>query len=73
MFIISSSNSRHCANDFRLSDDNFADHIVDEKIAISEYSLSASVSVKFCIALFAQFKLSLVLFQVACGKVTNCV
>jgi rRNA small subunit pseudouridine methyltransferase Nep1 len=24
--------------------DNFADHLVDEKIAISEYSLSASVA-----------------------------
>jgi rRNA small subunit pseudouridine methyltransferase Nep1 len=26
------------------SPDNFADHMVDEKIAISEYSLSASVA-----------------------------
>ncbi|POY74124.1 putative rRNA small subunit pseudouridine methyltransferase Nep1 [Rhodotorula taiwanensis] len=31
--------------------DNFADHLVDEKIAISEYSLSASVACgKFCCA-----------------------
>lgn len=31
--------------------DNFADHMVDEKIAISEYSLSASVACgKFCCA-----------------------
>ena len=28
----------------RCRPDNFADHLVDEKIAISEYSLSASVA-----------------------------
>jgi rRNA small subunit pseudouridine methyltransferase Nep1 len=33
-------------------EDNFADHLVDEKIAISQYSLSASVACgKFCCAI----------------------
>jgi hypothetical protein len=54
---------------FLNSEDNFADHIVDEKIAISEYSLSASVRAwPFVRRLRCEPPhLSL---QVACGKVT---
>jgi rRNA small subunit pseudouridine methyltransferase Nep1 len=36
--------SRLTTDDSFLRPDNFADHMVDEKIAISEYSLSASVA-----------------------------
>ena len=44
------------ASDANFSADNFADQYVDQKISISDYSLSASVACgKFCCAMVSAF------------------
>jgi rRNA small subunit pseudouridine methyltransferase Nep1 len=48
------------------SEDNFADEYVDEKISISDYPLSASVSCPGSVETL--LNLESCVFQVACGK-----
>ena len=49
-------------NNADLSADNFADQYVDQKISISDYSLSASVACgKFCCAMVSYASLVVVL------------